>query len=321
MDCDIRSRRVLVTGATGLIGTALCRQLRQCGIEVVELGRRPRTGGFAWDADSGAPPPAEAFAGVTAVIHLAGSPIARRWSHEARRSIRDSRVNGTRALAEALAALPATNRPEVLVSMSGVAVYGRVRAEALLGENAAIAPAGDSFLADVARDWEAATAPASAAGIRTVHLRTGVVLAKHGGALAKLLPGFRLFLGGPVGPGTQRMPWITLHDLASLIFFALRTRTIQGPLNAVAPHAVTNADFAAALGAVLNRPAKLPVPTWALRIVFGQMAEETLLADLSPFPAKAMEAGFQFTHNRIKDALGALLGPSVAPASKTKAGA
>ncbi len=146
--------------------------------------------------------------------------------------------------------------------------------------------------------------------------RTGVVRAKHGGALAKLLPVFRLGLGGPVGPGTQRMPWITLHDLSSLIFFALRTRAIHGPLNAVAPHAVTNADFATALGAALNRPAKLPAPAWALRLIFGQMADETLLADLSPFPAKAMEAGFQFTHNRIKDALGALLGPAGAAATK-----
>lgn len=313
MTCDLRQRRVLLTGGSGLIGAELCRRLRQCDIEVVELAHRKRPGAYAWDPEAGTAPPEEALTGLSAVIHLAGAPIARRWSDKAKREIRDSRVNGTRALATAIAALPEGERPGVFIAMSGVAVYGRRRSEAFLDEHAALAPAGESFLADVARDWESAADPLVTAGIRTVHLRTGMVLSAQGGALAKLRWPFRFFLGGPAGPGTQRLPWITLPDLAALIFFTLRHRALTGPVNAVAPHAITNADFAQLLGAAMHRPALIPAPAWALRLAFGQMADETILADLTPFPAKALEAGFQFKHNRMQDALAALIGSPAAP--------
>lgn len=315
MDSDSRHQRILVTGGSGLIGRRLCRRLRRSDIEVVELAHRARHGAYAWNAEAGERPPAEALARISAVIHLAGAPIAQRWTAKAKRAIHDSRVKGTRALAEALAALPEAERPTVFISMSGVAIYGRRRDESLLDEQSPLAPDGDSFLADVARAWESAATPAAEAGIRTVHLRTGMVLARHGGALPKLVPAFKWFAGGPAGPGTQRMPWITLDDLHSLIFFCLRTRTLSGPVNAVAPHAVTNADFAHQLGLTLHRPAVVRTPAWALRLLFGQMAEETILADLAPFPAKAMEAGFQFTHNRIKDALADIFSGTAKPAA------
>lgn len=307
MDCDQLPAKVLITGGSGLVGRAFKKRLAECGIALTELSHRARPGAFVWNAERGDTPPREAFDGVRAVVHLAGAPIDRRWSDAAKRSIRDSRVNGTRALAEALAALPSDRRPGTFVSMSGISVYGIQRKETRLDEHAGVAPAGAGFLCDLAREWEAVTGPAARAGIRTVTLRTGVVLAKEGGALAKMLPAFKLGLGGPAGDGAQRLAWISLDDLVSLVFFALRTPGLSGPVNAVSPHAVTNADFARALGAAVRRPASVRAPAFALRALFGQMAEETILSDIAPFPAKALEAGFQFRHPVLPGALAAIL--------------
>ncbi len=299
--------KVLVTGGSGLVGRALKKRLAGCGITPVELSHRSRAGAFAWNASRGDAPDPEAFDGVTAVVHLAGAPIARLWTDAAKREIHDSRVNGTRALAEALAALPEDKRPTVFISMSGAAAYGIQRKETRLDENAGLAPPRAGFLCDLAREWEAVTGPAARAGIRTVLLRTGVVLAKDGGALAKMLPAFRLGLGGPVGDGAQRLAWISLDDLVSLIFFALRTPGLSGPVNAVSPHTVTNADFARALGVAVHRPAFVRAPAFVLRALFGQMADETLLSDIAPFPTKALEAGFQFRHPALPGALEEIL--------------
>lgn len=285
------------------MGGALKKHLAACGSQVVELSHRPRPGAFAWHPESGEAPPAEALAGVNAVVNLAGEPISRRWTESAKRRIHDSRVIGTRSLAEALAALPPPARPSVFVSMSATAVYGLKRPEMRLDETASLAEPGDGFLCDVAREWEAVTHPASRAGIRTVILRSGIVLSRRGGALARMVPAFKAGLGGPCGTGMQKVPWITLEDLVSLIFFALRTPRLTGPVNAVSPHAVTNADFSRALGMALNRPSGVRMPAFLLRALFGRMARETLLADAAPFPAKAMEAGFQFKHPELPGAL------------------
>jgi uncharacterized protein (TIGR01777 family) len=307
MDCERLPAKVLITGGSGLVGRAFKKRLAGCGITPVELSHRTRPGAFTWNAERGDVPPPEAFEGVRAVVHLAGAPIARRWSEAAKRAIHDSRVNGTRAIAEAIAALPSEKRPEVFVSMSGIAVYGIHRKETRLDERAGMAPAPGEFLPNLAREWEAVTGPAVRAGVRTVLLRTGMVLARDGGALAKMLPVFKLGLGGPAGDGAQRLAWISVDDLVSLIFFALRTPGLSGPVNAVSPHTVTNADFARALGFAIHRPTSITAPVFALRALFGKMAEETILSDLAPFPAKAMEAGFQFRHPTLQGALEEIL--------------
>lgn len=303
MESEKSPAKILITGASGLVGKAFKDRLVRSGIPFVELSHRPRSGAITADFDSGKPAPPEIFAGVTAVVHLAGAPVGRRWTDKIKTEILDSRVRSTKALAEGMAALPADARPSVFVSMSGSGIYGIARKEPRLDEKAAIAPPGESFLADVSREWEESTRPAEAAGIRTIRLRTGAVLDKRGGALAKMLPAFLAGLGGPVGDGRQRMAWITLEDLVALIFFILRTPGVSGPLNAVAPHTVTNADFALALGSVLNRPAVIRTPAFALKMIFGRMAAETILADAAPFPAKAMEAGFEFRHPELTPAL------------------
>lgn len=308
MSQDLRPKRVVIAGASGLIGGALKSRLIRGGIEVTELSLRPRPG----DAP-GATPPSEMFEGASAVVNLAGAPIARRWTERVKREIVESRVNITRALVAAMAAIPEGRRPEVFVSMSGVGIYGLRRPELRLDERAEIAPPGVSFLSDVAREWEAAAMSAEQAGIRTVVLRTGMVLSRRGGALPRIVFPYRFFLGGPLGEGSEHTPWISLEDLTSLIFFALRRKNISGPVNAVAPHAVTSRDFAQALGVALRRPAALRVPPAVLRLIGGRMAGELLLADIAPFPAKAMEAGFEFRHNGISDTFSALFGPRVAP--------
>ena len=303
MDCERLPSKILLTGGSGLIGSALKRHLAGCGVEVVELSHRARPDAFSWRPESGEPPPPEALAGVQAVVNLAGAPIARRWTSAVRRHIHDSRVVGTRALADALAALPPDERPATFVSMSACAIYGIKRPESRIDEKSHVAEPGEGFLCDVAREWEAVTHPASRAGIRTVILRSGIVLSRRGGALPKMLPAFKAGLGGPLGDGSQKVAWISLDDLVSLIFFALRTPALSGPVNAVSPHSVTNADFSRSLGMALNRPAPLRMPACVLRALLGRLADETLLADVAPFPAKAMEAGFHFKHPELPAAM------------------
>jgi uncharacterized protein (TIGR01777 family) len=252
--------RVAVTGASGLIGRALVAALRARGDTAVEVGRR---GPVAWDPEGG-PPPAEVVA-VDAIVHLAGEPIAEKsWSDDQKRRIRDSRVVGTRNLVDAINR--AELRPSVLVCASGIGYYGDDRGDELLDESAT---AGDDFLARLCVEWEAEAARAQA---RVVQLRTGIVLAREGGALPPMALPFRLFVGGPLGDGRQWMSWIHIQDHVGLILRAIDDSAIEGPVNAVAPNPVRNAVMARLLGRVLGRPALFPAPSFALRLVLGERA-------------------------------------------------
>jgi len=281
--------RIILTGASGLIGKALTTRLVQAGYQIVPLKWRKK-------------PPANfdvgQLEGAFAVIHLAGETITQRWTPSARERILCSRQEGTSALAETLAKL--SLKPPCFISMSGLNRYGFRRTE-LLDENSPVKV--DGFLSEVAAAWENATAAAESAGIRTVHLRTGVVLAASGGALKAMLPAFRLGLGGPIGPGTQRLSWIRLGDLVDLIIWALTQASCRGPLNAVAPQVVTQAEFARELGRALGRPAILPMPAWLISLLFGALGRETILADLAARPARALEGGFKFQTPRLAEAL------------------
>jgi uncharacterized protein (TIGR01777 family) len=244
-----------------------------------------------------------ALEGAYAVIHLAGESIAQRWSDAAKERIMASRRDGTRLLAEALAHL--RQKPEVFISMSGINRYGLHRLETL-DESSAVSAAG--FLPAVTEAWENATLAASEGGIRTVLLRTSLVLSSTGGGLQKMLPAFRLGLGGPIGGGRQRMSWIGLPDLVELIVWCLDNQAIRGPLNAVAPQTVTQAEFAHTLGAVLRRPSFLPMPAWALSLLFGQMGRETILSDLAARPEAALDGGFRFAKPNLDSALRQAIG-------------
>ena len=245
---------------------------------------------------------AVAAEGADVVVHLAGESVASgRWTEQRKRAIHESRVAGTRLLAEGLAAL--RRRPRVLVSASAIGFYGNagdeVRTEA--------SPLGSGFLAEVCRDWEAACSPAIEAGIRVVKLRIGLVLAPGGGALARMLPIFRMGLGGQLGDGTQWMSWVTLHDLVRIVALAVDDDAIDGPVNAVAPAPVRNADFTRALAAAVHRPALLPVPAFVLRLLAGEMADEMLLSSTRAAPQRLTERGFRFDHPELETALRAEL--------------
>ena len=270
--------RVAVTGASGLIGEALSHELRLGGDEVLAL---PREG--------------TDLAGADAVVHLAGAPIAVRWTTRRKREIRDSRVRGTQRIVAAMAR--SAPQPRVFVCASAIGYYGDRGDESLTEDSAA----GSDFLARVVREWEAASS--AAAGVRVVQLRFGIVLNPRGGALAKMLPLFRAGVGGRLGSGSQWMSWIGLHDLVRVVRFAITTSAVSGSVNVVAPNAVTNAEFAATLGRVLNRPAAVPVPGFALRLMFGEMAELTMLASQRVEPARLEAAGFRFEYPSLEGAL------------------
>lgn len=294
---------IAVTGSTGLVGSALVPSLITGGHRVIRLTRGAVRGDTVrWDPDAGTVD-ARGLEGMDAVVHLAGENIAGGlWTRERKRRIRESRVRGTRVLAEALARLE--RPPRVLVSASATGYYGSRRDEILREESAP----GTGFLAEVCREWEAATEPAARRGVRVVHLRTGIVLSGRGGALAKMLPPFRLGLGGPLGSGAQWVSWISVDDLVGVILHAIVTETLKGPLNAVAPTPVTNRDLARTLGRVLGRPALLPVPAVALRLMLGEMAEETVLASARVEPARLRASGYVFRHPMLEDALRRQLG-------------
>lgn len=298
--------RVAVTGSSGLVGTALVARLQGDGHEVVRLLRAGAAGdGTArWDPAAGAID-AAALEGLDAVVHLAGAGIGdKRWTAERKRLILESRTRGTDLLARTLAGLVA--RPSVLVSGSAVGWYGARGAEELTEQSAP--PSAPDFAAQVCREWEAATAPAEAAGIRTVHLRTGIVFAGHGGALAKMLTPFRLGLGGRIGDGHQYMSWVSLEDEVGAILHAITAPGITGPLNATGPAPVTNRELTRALGRALHRPTLLPTPVFALKARYGaELVEHLLLAGQRVLPAKLVGSGYAFVHPTVEDALDAAL--------------
>ena len=296
------SLRVLVSGARGLIGSALLAGLRARGHATCVLTRQATgPGEVGWDPAAGRLE-ARALEGCDAVVHLAGEPIAARWTPVRKALIRESRVAGTRLLARHLAELG--RPPRVVVSVSAVGFYGD-RGDEVLDE---ASPPGVGFLPDVCRAWEEAAAPAAARGIRVVHPRLGLVLAPRGGALAQLLPPFRLGLGGLLGDGRAWWSWVVLDDVVAVLERALEDEALAGPVNVVAPGAETNRAFARALGRVLGRPALLSVPAFALRALLGEMADGALLASARVTPARLQAAGYVFRFPRLEEALRYVLG-------------
>ena len=292
-----------VTGATGLIGRRLVAALREDGTHVTVLSRDPERArgalgeveAVAWDlADSAAP--ADALAGRDAVVHLAGAPVAQRWSSNGKRAIRDSRVIGTRNLLEGLQA--SEPRPSVLVSSSAIGYYGPHGEEPIDEE----APPGRDFLAQVCVEWEAEAARASGLGMRVVQVRTGVVIDRAGGALARMLPPFRLGIGGPVAGGRQFISWVHPDDLVGIMRAAIEDPRWSGPVNGTAPEPQSNRDFSRALGSVLGRPAFLPLPGAALRALYGEMAE-IVTRGARVVPARALVLGYSFRHPQLTAAL------------------
>src|SRR3989338_4623676 len=296
--------KVLVTGSTGLVGSALVPFLASGGHEVVRLVRgrlKPGVVEVPWDPQAGTIEAAK-LEGLDAVVHLAGERITGRWTAAKKARIRSSRVQGTRLLAETLARLG--RPPPTLVCASAIGYYGH-RGDELLREES---PPGAGFLAEVCREWEAAARPAAEKGIRVVQLRIGVVLSAAGGALALMLTPFKLGLGGRVGTGQQYMSWIALDDLAGIIQHALANESLRGPVNAVAPRAITNREFTKTLGRVLGRPTIFPMPAFAARLAFGQMADELLLASARVEPTRLIASGYKFRTPELEAALRHLLG-------------
>jgi uncharacterized protein len=296
--------RVAVSGASGLIGSALTRDLRADGVEVVRLVRRAAASGdeIRWDplAAAGGLDPA-VLADVSAVIHLAGAPVASgRWTQARKAMLRASRIASTRALVSAMMA--ADPMPAVLLSGSAIGYYGDT-GDRTVDESA---PAGPGFLAELVTDWEAAAQPAAAAGIRVAYLRSGIVLGAGGGMLGRLAPLFRLGAGARIGSGRQYLSWISLTDEIRAIRFLLGEAGATGPFNLTAPGPVTNAEFTRALASALHRPAVLAVPAIALRAALGEVASE-LLSSARVMPARLTEAGFSFDHADITSALSAAL--------------
>jgi uncharacterized protein (TIGR01777 family) len=291
--------RVTVTGATGTIGRALVDELTARGDEVTALSRDPAQAGLdvetlGWREPKAEPPPADALRGRDAVVHLLGETLAQRWSDDAKREVRDSRVLATRNLVAGLSDLPETERPGTLVSQSASGYYGP-RGDERLAEDAA---PGSDWLATVVRDWEA---EARTAPVRVVTTRTGVVLAPDGGALEKMLPFFKLGIGGPVAGGRQYMPWVHLDDVVGAIGFLLE-REEAGPVNVTAPEPVTNRDFSKALGRVLRRPAFAPVPALAVKTLYGEMATIVTTGQRA-VPARLRELGYEFRRPELEAAL------------------
>jgi uncharacterized protein (TIGR01777 family) len=294
---------ILVSGASGLIGSALVPYLANAGHEVIRLVRsQPQPGERAlrWDPMGGLIEES-ALEGVDAVVHLAGESVEERWTPQKKIRIRESRATGTRLLSESIARL--ATPPKVLVSASAIGYYGDRGGEILTEESAA----GKGFLAEVCRAWEAATAPAAQKGVRVVPLRFGVVLSDSGGALARMLTPFRLGMGGVLGSGQQYVSWIALDDAIGAIQHAIVTALLQGPVNAVAPQAVTNQQFTKVLGKVLGRPTIFPMPAFAVRLMFGEMADELLLASTRVQPAKLVASGYGFRYPELEAALRHLL--------------
>jgi uncharacterized protein (TIGR01777 family) len=295
--------RILISGASGFLGNALRPALSAAGHTSTALVRRAPVGDeVQWNP--GQPLDPQKLAGFDALVHLAGKSISGRWTEKFKREVRESRVLGTRTLATSAAeSFRKTGLPRVFVAASATGYYGNRGDEELTEDR----QPGSGFLSEVCEEWEAATRPAAEAGIRVVNLRVGVVLAKHGGALQAMLPAFRLGLGGPIGDGRQYMSWIALVDVVGAFLFALGNESLRGPVNAVAPQAVRNAEFVHALGKALHRPAFFPLPAFVVRTVFGEMGEALLLGSARVRPAKLEGAGYEYRHPELSEALQATL--------------
>lgn len=299
--------RVAVTGATGVIGRHAIGAMLERGDQVVVLTRDPDSardklgGGVeaqAWADPKHTLPPSDALDQADAILHLLGEPIAQRWTDDAKREIRDSRVLSTRSLVEAIAALPEDRRPRALVSQSATGYYGP-RGDEPVDESD---PAGKDFLAGVTVEWEREAGKATSAGVRVATTRTGVVLSAQGGALEKMLPPFKLGVGGPVAGGKQYVPWVHLDDVVGAMLRCLDDDAASGPINLTAPNPVTNAELSKTLGRVLHRPAVLPVPGLALKALYGEMATIVLTGQRA-VPARLGELGYEYRHPRLEDAL------------------
>ncbi len=294
---------IAVSGASGFIGGALAVSLRAQGANVKRMVRstaRDAQADIVWNP--AAPLDPAALEGLDAVVHLAGESIAGLWTAGKKARIRDSRVQGTRHLATALA--QCGKRPRVLVCASAIGFYGN-RGDEVLREDS---PSGSGFLAEVCREWEAAAQPARDAGIRVVHLRFGMVASPTGRALKQMLPPFKMGVAGRLGSGRQYMSWISLDDAVGAVQHALTNDSLAGPVNAVAPDSITNAEFTKTLGAVLHRPTIFPAPEFVLRILLGEMGEELLLCSQRVEPARLLASGYKFKHPELKAALEEMLG-------------
>jgi uncharacterized protein (TIGR01777 family) len=292
---------ILVSGATGLIGSAFTKAASGAGYTVIPLARKKSFGAIAWDPAVGTID-AAALEGFDAVVHLAGENIAGgRWNAARKKRILDSRVKGTQLLCNTLAQLQ--RRPAVLVSASAIGFYGDC-GDRVLTENS---PAGSDFLGNVCKEWERATEPAAKAGIRVVNLRTGIVLAAEGGALQKMLTPFKIGLGGKIGSGRQYMSWIDIQDEVNVILHCIVRESMRGPVNSVGPAPVTNSEFTDTLGKVLGRPTIFPLPGFVARGLLGEMADALLLSSQRVEPEKLVSEGFNFRHRSLEESLRRIL--------------
>ena len=298
--------KILITGSTGLVGTALAQDLQRAGHTVCRLLRPGTSPGSSpgfdvnWNPATGEL--GGAAVGADAVVNLAGASIAeKRWSPERKQLLRSSRVDTTRALVNALARMSA--RPRVLVSASATGIYGNCGDETLTESS----QPGNDFLSEIAKEWESEALKAEALGIRVVRARFGVILSKQGGALPQMLRPFQFFAGGKIGPGTQWLSWITLDDVTSILRLAIENANLSGALNLVSPQPVTNADFTKILAAALRRPALFPAPAFALRLILGEMADALLLSSQRVLPAQLQKVNYQFAHPDLAGALAAIL--------------
>lgn len=291
--------RIIVTGSTGLIGTALTEELKRQGHELFRFIRPPKLpslNDIVWN-------PAERFIDKSkirkcdAIIHLAGESIAGRYSRSKKQRIYQSRINGTKLITEFIEALD--ERPRTFISASAIGYYGDRDNKVLTEE----APTGESFLAELCRDWETASREANDLGVRTVQTRFGIILSSQGGALAKMLPPFKLGLGGPLGSGNQYWPWVSIDDVIAAIIFILNNPSLRGPVNLVSPNAVSNSDFTRTLAQILNRPAVIRLPRIVIRTIFGPLLEELLLSSINAVPTKLQNAGFKFKDTNLYETL------------------
>jgi uncharacterized protein (TIGR01777 family) len=300
----LRHQRIVVTGASGLVGKRLGAELQRDGVQVIRAVRRPigpQPNELSWNPDFNQIESAK-LEGADAVVHLAGENISEhRWTDAFKQRLRDSRLRGTRLISETLAKL--ASKPRAFICASAIGYYGN-RGDEQLTESAA---PGDDFLAHVCRDWEEACQAARDAGIRVVNARIGVVLSADGGALKKMLTPFKLGLGGRIGSGRQYMSWISLDDLSSVLQFALANESLSGPVNAVTPNPLTNAEFTQTLGRVLGRPTLFPLPAFAARLAFGEMADALLLSSTRVVPQVLTQAGYHFKYTELEPALRHLL--------------